>query len=349
VEIFDFIVNPAVNGFLCVRVRFWRKAMASSHASLFSGCVDSANGCKWGSPAFEWAEDSAKHALDDLFNATFAYRRSQEYYELMKFVKRFRFYSPYNAFLIHIQRPGAQFVAPAFRWNKCYGHNIKPNANPLVILQPMGPVMFVFDVSDTEPGPHAKPLPPGVSNPFEPVKGEVGLELNKTIENAKRDGIRILAKKSGSQAAGSIQSIVKKDVEPLLFQIGINNKRQPIYEKIPVRYEMLFSQDLSPTAVYATIVHELAHLYCGHLGTPNKKWWPDRRGIFSQAAEFEAESVAYLVCERLNIDVQSEKYLSGYVGQHKEVPQISLECVMKSAGLIESMGRGPLKRRKPSD
>ena len=30
---------------------------------------------------------------------------------------------------------------------------------------------------------------------------------------------------------------------------------------------------------YATIVHELGHLYCGHLGTPNAKWWPDRLGL----------------------------------------------------------------------
>jgi len=323
--------------------------MIGSQPNLFSDSVGDSSAYEWGSPAAEWAEESAKHALDDLFNATFAYRSSKEFYELMQFVKRFRFYSPYNAFLIHIQRPGATFVAPAFSWNRRYGHKIKPNANPLVILQPMGPVMFVFDVSDTEPGPYAKPLPKGVLDPFAPAKGGVGAELEKTIDNAKRDGIRILPKKLGSQAAGSIQSVGKKDVEPLRFQIGSDKKRQPIYEEIPVRYEMLYSQDLTPTARYATIVHELAHLYCGHLGTPNKDWWPDRSGLSTQAVEFEAESVTYLVCERLGVKTQSERYLSGYVADNEKLPKISLECIMKAAGLIESMGRGRLKRRKASD
>jgi len=165
--------------------------MIGSQPNLFSGSIDPSSGCEWGSPAAEWAEGSAKHALDDLFDATFAYRSSREYYELVQFVKKFRFYSPYNALLIHIQRPGATFVAPAFRWKKRYGYNVRPNANPLVILQPMGPVMFVFDVADVEAGRDAKPLPPEVLKPFEPVKGEVGSELGRTIENAKRDGIRI--------------------------------------------------------------------------------------------------------------------------------------------------------------
>jgi len=97
------------------------------------------------SPAAEWAEQSTKHALDELFNATYAYRSSQEFYDLVQFVRRFRFYSPYNAFLIHIQRPGAIYVAPPHRWKRQYGRTVKPNANPIVIMQPMGPVMFVFD------------------------------------------------------------------------------------------------------------------------------------------------------------------------------------------------------------
>ena len=164
------------------------------------------------SPASEWAEDVAKHTLDDLFNATFAYRDSKEFYELVTFVKRFRFYSPYNALLIHIQRPGARFVAPANRWFREYGRRVNPSANPLVILQPMGPVMFVFDVSDTEPGPDARPLPASVENPFGVRGGSIGSELKKTIENAKRDGIRIHGQQVGSQRAGSIQLVRGTDL-----------------------------------------------------------------------------------------------------------------------------------------
>ncbi len=75
-------------------------------------------------------------------------------------------------------------------------------------------------------------------------------------------------------------------------------------------------------------------------------WWPDRRGLDKLSAEFEAESVTYLVCERLGIDNPSAEYLSGYLKKDQEIPNISIECVMKAAGLIEQMGRERLKLRK---
>ncbi len=100
---------------------------------------------------------------------------------------------------------------------------------------------------------------------------------------------------------------------------------------------------------YATFVHELAHLYCGHLGSPNKKWWPDRRGLTKIVVEFEAESVSYLVCARQGIESPSEAYLASYVNNRDKVPPISLECVMKAAGLLETMGRERLKPRKKNN
>ena len=50
-------------------------------------------------PAGAWELDSTKRALDDLFSLTFQYRTSKSYHELMKFVARFRSYSPFNAML----------------------------------------------------------------------------------------------------------------------------------------------------------------------------------------------------------------------------------------------------------
>lgn len=298
------------------------------------------------SPSQLWDEESAKHALDDLFNATRKYRSACAYKELIDFVSRFRFYSPYNSFLIHVQRPGARYVAPSHRWKRQFGRIIRSNASPIVILQPMGPVMFVFDVSDTEPGPDAKPLPPEVEDPFAVYEGRVGAELGRTIENAKRDGIRILKQNLGSQAAGSIQHASSPNLSPLQVCAGTDSSGLKKYIAVPVRYDLLYNQNMADEAAYVTIVHELAHLCCGHLGTPNRNWWPDRRGLDRSEGEFEAESAAYLVCARLGIHSPSEEYLSGYLGRNREIPQISLECVLKSAGLIEKMGRALLKPRK---
>lgn len=298
------------------------------------------------SPAEVWAEESAKHALDELFDATQRYSSSGGFRELVSFVRRFRFYSPFNAFLIHLQRPGARYAAPPARWKRDYLRVIRPDAMPIVILQPMGPVMFVFDVSDTEPLDGAPQLPPEVENPFDVTDGRIGYELVETVENAKRDGIRILGKKLGSQGAGSIRPAGSESVAPLKFPAGKEEKGNARFVEVKVRYELIINQDLTPEARYMTVAHELAHLYCGHLGTPNRKWWPDRRGLEKNVAEFEAESAAYLVCARLGLKNPSEAYLFNYLDENKQVPNISLECVMKTAGLIESMGQKVLKPRK---
>jgi hypothetical protein len=296
-------------------------------------------------PAAVWERDAAKRALDELFTLTHQYKTCVSYQELLRFVARFQLYSPFNAMLVHVQMPGARFVASPHRWIRDYGRRIKAAARPLVILQPMGPVMFVFDVSDTEPTKDAQPLPPEVEKPFEVRTGSIGGGLERVIDNAKRDGIRITKSQEGSQSAGSIRNVAKDARGSQRFQTGVDEYRNPIFADIPVRYDMLVNGKLSREAQFATIVHELAHLYCGHLGTPNEKWWPDRLGGSGDVLEFEAESVAYLVCSRANIDNPSEQYLSGYVGEGGNVPSISLECVMKTAGLIETMSRQRMKPR----
>lgn len=272
-------------------------------------------------PAGTWDRDAAERALDELFAHTILYRSSKAYHDLLKFISRFRWYSPFNAMLIHIQMPGAVFVAPAHRWVYEYRRRIKPGARPLVILQPMGPVMFVFDVPHTE-GP---PLPPEVENPFAVQGVKIGDKLKNTIENSKRDGVVVHTAKFGSQQAGSIGPASHP---PRYVAFGD--------AWVPVRDE---------ESRYASLVHELGHLYCGHLGTPNPRWWPDRRGVDAWSAEFEAESVAYLVCARAGINTRSERYLAPYLDTDQEIPWISLDCVMKAAGLIESMGKSALKPR----
>jgi len=48
----------------------------------------------------------------------------------------------------------------------------------------------------------------------------------------------------------------------------------------------------------------------------------------------------------LSCHYQGQNFRDTALEENKEVPNISLECVMKTAGLIESMGKGRLKPRK---
>jgi hypothetical protein len=93
-------------------------------------------------------------ALDQLFTLTKQYEWSGAYLDLLRFIGRFRFYSPYNAMLVHVQMPGATFVASASRWLTKYSRRIRTGAHPIVILQPKGPVMFVFDDRNGEARRH---------------------------------------------------------------------------------------------------------------------------------------------------------------------------------------------------
>lgn len=293
----------------------------------------------------ELDRNAAQRALDELFRLAKRYNSSAAFNDLMQFVARFRLYSPFNAMLAHVQMPGATFVAPPHRWARDYGRRVRPEARPVVLLQPMGPVMFAFDVSDTEPLPGAPALPREVVDPFATRSGHVRGEIARTIENAKRDGVRVQERDAGSQDAGAIRVVAPGLTVSFCVKVG----PPPEFRDVGVGYDLLLNAKHSAEAKYVTLVHELAHLYCGHLGTPDDRWWPDRRELALDVREFEAESTAFLVCTRLGIDNPSEKYLADYVEGTSETPAISLDRILTAAGLIEQMGRERLKLRKPRE
>jgi hypothetical protein len=206
----------------------------------------------------------------------------------------------------------------------------------------MGPILFVFDVSDTAPLPNARPLPIKVIDPFQVRSGKIGGQLGLTIENARRDGVRVSERAHGSQQAGSIQRAAAG--QHLEFMTA--NKQKPISIQVPLWFELLLNSSLSAESRFGTLIHELAHLYCGHLGTPNGRWWPDRQNLSHVVREFEAESVSYLVCARLGIDTASDEYLAAYVRKSPATPPISLDRVLKSVWLLEQMGQARLGLRK---
>ena len=284
----------------------------------------------------------AMRALDELFLLARQFSSRKEYRELLEFITRFRAYSPFNGMLIRVQMPGAVYVAAPSRWARDYDRTIRPGARPIAILQPRGPVMFVFDVSDTIPGLNAPALPREVTDPFRVTGAPARKQLAMAVKNVARDGVRVSFSDLGSQLAGRIGRSSSHEYLPFKFLAA--GKPQTI--QIPVRYELILSEKAPAEEQYATLVHELAHLYCGHLGTPHRQWWPSRIGLSGEIEECEAESVSYLVCSRLGVETTSADYVSGYLGEDGEVPEISLDQVMKTAGAIYDMGQRSLEPRK---
>ncbi len=254
-------------------------------------------------------------ALDELFELSAKYQKSSEFFKLLEFINKFPNLSPYNAFLVNMQDNGATVVLPAYRWNKYY-RMVKPLSRPFIILVPFGPVEFVYDIKDTEPiNGKEDNIPERLLNPFL-TKGDITPTFyNRTVKNASKDGIDYYEEKMQTGGAG--------------YATSIHNGRFMV--KVNSTYRI--------TEKYSTLVHELAHIYCGHQGSLKENWWESRHGLLSKdAREIEAESVSYLVCMRNGLETTSPEYLSNYIIEDKPLPKISLETILTVANYIEKLG-----------
>lgn len=260
--------------------------------------------------------------LDELFYQVGTYNDSADYNSLLDFVKKFPQIAPYNALLLHIQKPGSQYVATPQEWKERFNRYIKPGARPLIILWPFGPVRFVFELGDTDGPDH---FPEKLLKPFE-TNGQLSPDkFKRLISNLSRIGVSYHEADHGTSSAGFIELANPR------VQVNINDKLINIF------CHLVVNKNHSREEKFATIAHELGHLHCGHLGLRIKGFCPDRSHLDRQTQEFEAESVSWIVCERAGIHSPSARYLNGYMDENKKIPHISLETVFKTAGLIESM------------
>src|SRR6266542_788488 len=95
---------------------------------------------------------------------------------------------------------------------------------------------------------------------------------------------------------------------------------------------MHINQNHDPVVQFTTLAHELGHLFSGHLGPDKKLNVPERPRLGLVQEEFEAESVAYLVCERNGVHAKSQTYLAAkYVEPKTTVEQIDIYQVMRAA------------------
>jgi len=206
-----------------------------------------------------------------------------------------------------MQNSGVQIVLPAARWAK-YGRTVKYQSRPLVILMPFGPVSFVYDIADTE----GKPIPDHLINLFTTAGEFNPLIYNRIIMNCSKENILLREEVMHKSSAGFAKH------KNGIFSITINSSYS-VNEK------------------YSTLIHELAHIFCGHLGVNEQSWWKNRESIDTTIAEIEAESISFLVCKRIGLETTSEAYLSNYISKHSQIPPISFDSILTISLHIEKM------------
>ncbi len=272
--------------------------------------------------------------LDTLFSQILTYRNIDHFNSFMHHISGMTKLSPYNAMLIYMQRPGAGKVATAAQW-RSLGAELKEGANPLIILRPFGPVEFVFEEGDLIP----ETKPEGLSSIFEIKKGEVSKsELHLFVDNLKGRGINVNFITQGANSAG--YTIPAHTKHHLSFRY-----RNHFYTMKWLN-NIVINNNLSDAEKFATLIHEVAHIYCGHTGNydiPRLPWY-DRNTLPRNEREFEAESVCWLITQRRGIDNPSHVYLSQYLDENDSIPKgISIETILVAAGKIEQALDSPLK------
>lgn len=256
-------------------------------------------------------EEPERALIEQLIAATRLYSTSEAVQAVFDFTIKLREFAPFNAMLLHIQKPGLTHAATAMDWWSRFGRVPKTGARPLLILRAMGPVDFVFDILDTE----------GRSVPEDafafPTLGEMtDQRFEKSMSEVQKDLIEIAPLDAGDGRAGWIRLLRRAE-----SRRGKN------------RYRLAYNCNHDVTTRFVTVAHELAHLYLGHLGADRGRRVPDHSQTDHALQEVEAEMTAYLVARRNGLQPKSESYLTNYQGAFED---LNLYAITRAANAVET-------------
>jgi hypothetical protein len=261
--------------------------------------------------------------LTQLLDDSRLYKEGKNFKELLDFVNRLSNFAPFNVFLLHIQKPGLRFAASKYDWSFKFNRSIKEGARPLLILWPFAPVALVYDVDDTE----GHDLPDDVVQAFRASGEMTEKRIQSFIKKLIKLGIDTKLIEYGDGHAGHIQR-PEHDIQ-------INKQSMQVKERPDYLIRLNKKHDYN--VQFATLAHELAHLFLGHLGADKFLKTPDRRNKSLQTRELEAESVCYIVCHRNKVSPNSEAYLTNFVDDKMQVEDMDLYALLKAAGQIETI------------
>lgn len=261
--------------------------------------------------------EDCRSAIDQLFLEAFATQGSQAFDDFLNFVVKFSNLSMYNTMLVRVQRPGSGAVATRKKWLE-FGRTLKPDAIPIVILRPFGPVSFVFEQGDTD----GKPLP-GEEDSSLFATGKLSQKIYEQSREAAKK-YRIKVEETNSYGALLAGTAAGYSIRPEAFETKIGHS---------FRIRLNAKHDL-PTR-FATLAHELGHIYCGHVGEDSKGRWPKRTHLSHAQVELEAEAVAWLVCQRNGVKSRSREYLSDLM-KDADLSGISMYGIFEAANRVES-------------
>ncbi len=274
--------------------------------------------------------------VDEMFTACRRFRDRDQVIDLLHFIARFPGYSAFNGLMLFEQNPSATCVATARSWKQKFGRQLKYDARPLVILAPMAPILFVFDIQDTE-GPDVAPAQLKTQPPRHQTLARI---YDNTRHNCAVHGIAVYESRSDQDPVDSATRITP----------ALRKQYRNLNLPKDTSYLILVDESQALEDRYSTLSHELGHIFCGHLGIDRHAWWPEREDLSIRVESIEAAATAYLLCRRLELKDASDHQLAGLMQPNPDWPAFSLNAVLQSVGYLEDMGKSrwkePRKRRR---
>lgn len=260
---------------------------------------------------------SERALIDQLIAETRLYSSSEALKELFEFTAKLRDIAPFNAMLLHVQKPGISYVANARDWLGRFGCRPKPHARPLVVLRNFGPVDFVYDILDVEGGSI-----PDSAFSF-PTLGAVPKEwIDEANQRLLRESITLELVDEGDRRAGRVWA-----------------EAAPTDKGKLRRFHVVVNANHDPSTQFVTLVHELGHVFLSHCGEDETRKVRQRHIAPEALREVEAESVAWIVAKRSGVHPRSDSYLDRYQGSFEA---LDLHAVLKAAGCVEKLLGLPL-------
>ena len=201
---------------------------------------------------------------------------SGEWGKVLKVMSQFHSYSFNNMLMIYMQRPDATRVAGYRTWQKM-GRQVQKGEKGIRIFAPCPFKKKDADGEEIGTGMWFK-----IVSVFDISQTE-GDDLPEALSGRAGD--------HGQEFYDSLASLAKAE--------GYTIKKDQLQgaKGVATRKEILLEERNSMVEDATTIAHELAHHKLGHL--------TDRKGIDRDRAEFEAESVAYLVAQSAGIESEA--------------------------------------------
>ena len=223
---------------------------------------------------------------------------SYEYKNWLSFCSKFHNYSLNNQLLIYLQKPDATQVAGFTKW-KQLGRFINKNEKGIMIISPT-PYKKQIEVEKI-------------------VDGESVTETEEhTFLNFKKAYVFDVSQTHGKELPEFKPELLTANVnnydtlKDILIEISdvpisYANLNGPNGYYMPFTNEIKIQNDLPETQTLKTMVHEIAHSIVDNPASEYSK--ADR-----STKEVRAESIAFIVCDHLNLDTSDYtfKYVAGW-------------------------------------